>query len=335
MRVGGLLACKQFTWSEWLEPEPDTSAIPISDWLERFEQDYFNKRARTPKTETSFRDYLKAWELFSDRHQPLTKDSILAAVIKSDPDSRARKRACIALGALAKFASIEIDLKPYQGKYSPYSAIEEKELPSDELIVQWRDRNIPRTFPVRNVGTEPAPLMEMLEQSDYLLLATNGTERRTQFAKNYFDGLGKPIWEVLIPDERTDEGEPADSPEPPNTEPPPQPDSDRRPNSVGNCRITNIRDTGDDGLSSTSWHNNDFTRVYIGRGGSQGIARSPLHNPYPISESTTREQSIHKFKRYSWPLIRDEISPFYPAIRNVASLLAQGHDRIGLSLRPP
>lgn len=140
MRVGGLLACKQFTWSEWLEPEPDTSAIPISDWLERFEQDYFNKRARTPKTETSFRDYLKAWELFSDRHQPLTKDSILAAVIKSDPDSRARKRACIALGALAKFASIEIDLKPYQGKYSPYSAIEEKELPSDELIVQWRDR---------------------------------------------------------------------------------------------------------------------------------------------------------------------------------------------------
>ncbi len=139
MRVGGLLACKQFTWSEWLEPEPQSDSIPISDWLDRFEQDYFNKRARTPKTETSFQDYLKTWELFSDRHQPLTKDSILAAVIKSDPDSRARKRACIALGALAKFAEIEIDLKPYQGKYSPYTAINSKNLPNDELIVEWRN----------------------------------------------------------------------------------------------------------------------------------------------------------------------------------------------------
>ncbi|MCT7977730.1 hypothetical protein [Laspinema olomoucense] len=133
LRISGLIACKQFNWDEWLEPEPAADSIPISDWLERFEQDYFNKRARTPKTITSFKDYGKTWELFSDRHQPLTKDSILAAILKSEPDSRHRKRACIALGALAKFAGIDIDLKPYQGKYSPYTAINSKDLPNRHL----------------------------------------------------------------------------------------------------------------------------------------------------------------------------------------------------------
>ncbi len=138
LRVGGLLACKQFNWDEWLEPKPTADSIPIKDWLDRFEQDYFQKRARTPKTQTSFRDYLKAWELFCDKRSPLTKDSILAAVYSSEPDSRSRKRACIAIGALAKFAGMEIDLKPYQGKYSPYTALESKDLPSDELIIQWQ-----------------------------------------------------------------------------------------------------------------------------------------------------------------------------------------------------
>jgi len=133
LRIGGLLACQDFSWDEWSSDKPE-SDIPISEWLDRFEQDYFHKRARTPKTETSFRDYLKSWELFSDRHKPLTSQTILEAVKKSEPDSRQRKRACIALGALAKFAEIEIDLNRTRGKYSPYSAIQERDLPNDELI---------------------------------------------------------------------------------------------------------------------------------------------------------------------------------------------------------
>lgn len=244
---------------------------------------------------------------------PLRQEMDRAMTFRNTLNPRPNDPSEILLGSKPGFDRLSIDY------------LKAKRYPS-VFVYNMGDRDIPRTFPIRNAGTEPAPLMEMLEESDYLLLATNGTERRTQFAKNYFAGLGKEIWEVLIPDERTDEGEPADSPEPPDTEPPAQPDSDRRPNSVGNCRITNIRDTGTDGLSATSWHNDDLSRVYIGRGGSQGIARSPLHNPYPISENTTREQSIDKFKRYSWPLIRDEVTPFYPAIRNIASLLAQGRD---------
>ncbi|AFY82884.1 hypothetical protein [Oscillatoria acuminata] len=139
LRVGGLLACKEFTWSEWLEPEQKSDSIPICDWLDRFEQDYFNKRPRNPKTITSFKGYLKTWELFDNRHQPLTKDAILAALLKSEPDSHQRKHSCISFGALAKFAGIEVNLKPYQGKYSPYTAINSKNLPNDELIVECRN----------------------------------------------------------------------------------------------------------------------------------------------------------------------------------------------------
>ncbi|MBW4683480.1 MAG: site-specific integrase [Microcoleus vaginatus WJT46-NPBG5] len=135
LRVGGLLACKEFRWEDLGFGFKPTDSI--SDWLEKFERDYFNRRARTPKTETSFEDYLDTWKLFKDKGAPLTAETIKAALLKSPPDSRQRSRACIALGALAKFAGIEIDLKPYRGRYSPYAAIQERELPSDELIEEW------------------------------------------------------------------------------------------------------------------------------------------------------------------------------------------------------
>ncbi|MCT7992501.1 alpha-ketoglutarate-dependent dioxygenase AlkB [Laspinema olomoucense] len=192
------------------------------------------------------------------------------------------------------------------------------------FIYNMGNENVPQTYPVRNVGNEPAPLMEMLEEADYLLLATNGTEKRTQYAKNYFETLNKPIWEVLVEDERTDEGEPENIPDVPEEEPPSTLSPNRRANSIGHCRVTNIRDTGSFGFSSTNWHTPDYSRVYIGRGGSQGIARSPMNNPYPIGKEGTREDVLDKFRKYSWPLIRDELAPFYPAIYNVASLLAQG-----------
>lgn len=61
--------------------------------------------------------------------------SILNFVQNYQPDSRQRIRACMVAGALAKFAKIEIDLKPYRGKYN--SAILPKDIPSDRQISEW------------------------------------------------------------------------------------------------------------------------------------------------------------------------------------------------------
>ena len=182
IRIGGLLACKEFKWEDLGFGFKPTDSI--SDWLEKFERDYFNRRARTPKTETSFEDYLDTWKLFQDKAAPLTAETILVAALKSPPDSRQRNRACIALGALAKFAGIEIDLKPYRGRYSPYTAIQERDLPSDELIEEWYKRipnpawqwayGIMATYGIRNHELFYLDLREFHQSPGILIIQEGG-----------------------------------------------------------------------------------------------------------------------------------------------------------------
>lgn len=108
----------------------------IATWVSEFECDYFTRRARTPKSETTWLiDYL---QVFNKLHseQPLTADALMALAISTSPDTRTRKRYCIALGALARFAGLALDLKPYAGKYSPKAA-SPRELPDDTTIAHW------------------------------------------------------------------------------------------------------------------------------------------------------------------------------------------------------
>jgi hypothetical protein len=53
-KLGGELACKEFCWEGWLKPE-QTSAQLLGVLIEKFKQDYFSCRARTPKSETTWR----------------------------------------------------------------------------------------------------------------------------------------------------------------------------------------------------------------------------------------------------------------------------------------
>ena len=66
--------------------------------------------------------------------EPLSKENILEIIFNYDPISRSRKRAVMALNALAKFAQLDIDLKRYKGEYSPKKVLP-RDLPSDELII--------------------------------------------------------------------------------------------------------------------------------------------------------------------------------------------------------
>jgi integrase len=74
-----------------------------------------------------------------DLEQPLTSEAILAAIAATKENSKTRKRACMALGALAKFAGLEVDLKPLAGRYGPQS-VQPRDLPDDALIAEWFDR---------------------------------------------------------------------------------------------------------------------------------------------------------------------------------------------------
>ncbi|MEH2467494.1 site-specific integrase [Nostoc sp.] len=133
--LGGLLACKSFQWEPYLKL-PKTDAVEtIEDLIQRFEKYYFQTRARNHQSETTWKiDY---WQAFKKLPQAeiLNAENILKAVTATAPDTKTRKRTCMALGALARFAQIEINLKPYAGKYGP-RRVAPRDLPTDTAIAK-------------------------------------------------------------------------------------------------------------------------------------------------------------------------------------------------------
>jgi integrase len=138
LEVASALAMNNFGWGEWLKQ----SSAPLQtagEWVKAFEAQYFTERARTPKTETTWdKDYrLPFAKLPQD--ETLTAAMLLEAIALTKPDTRERLRRCTAYGALAKFAGIALDVSKLRGKYSP-KTVQPRDLPSDELIAEWRDR---------------------------------------------------------------------------------------------------------------------------------------------------------------------------------------------------
>jgi integrase len=113
-KIGGLLAQKQFSWGDYLE-DPLTPVADAQAWVKKFEIDYYTRKGHTPTTETTWKsDYLPAWQLLEGE---LTAAAIIAAAGKTKANTRKRKRVCEKLLALAKFAGLTVDLKPYIGTY--------------------------------------------------------------------------------------------------------------------------------------------------------------------------------------------------------------------------
>ncbi|MEO1133684.1 MAG: site-specific integrase, partial [Cyanobacteria bacterium J06639_1] len=105
-------------------------------WIEKFEEDYFTRRSRTPKTETTWKKHYRAIFRRLPQERELTPQILLDAVTATKADTASRKQACIVTGALGKFAQIEFDPKPYRGSYSPKRA-KPRDLPDDNTIAEW------------------------------------------------------------------------------------------------------------------------------------------------------------------------------------------------------
>ena len=124
----------QFTWSIWLNSGQKTKTVV--QWICEFEKDYFTRRERTPKTETTWdNDYRKPYRKLPQENA-LTAKLLLATAESYAPDTKSRMRACAAYTALAKFANIEVNLKPLRGNYRP-TAISRDRVPDDALILDW------------------------------------------------------------------------------------------------------------------------------------------------------------------------------------------------------
>lgn len=133
-KVGGLLVCKEFDWNLYLTF--DTMTQSVGYWVKRFEEDYFSKRQRTPKTETTWSvEYQRVFNRFSPE-EIMTPELLRNVILTTKPDTRTRRRFAITLGAIAKFAGLDCDFKDLKGNYSRKKA-SPRDLPNDETIARW------------------------------------------------------------------------------------------------------------------------------------------------------------------------------------------------------
>jgi integrase len=174
-KVGALLACKEFNWAEFLG-EAKPAQMSTAAVVEQFQQHYIKTHTLTERT------WQKHWASVFNRlpqDQSLSAGAVLAVVLRTEQDSRSRKQTCQKLQRLATFAGLNVDLRPYQGNYSP-AKVKPRELPGDDLIAEWRKR----------VGYKPW-------QWFYGMLATYGLRPHEAFFCEFIEGDADHALQVL------------------------------------------------------------------------------------------------------------------------------------------
>jgi integrase len=137
-KIGALIDCGEFKWEPYLRNKSEDAGT-VKELIARFEAEYFAKRARSPKTETTWNKEYKAVFSRLPLDQVLTAEILREVVLATEPDTRTRQRFCMVTAALAKFAGIEFDAQAYRGKYSP-KHVTPRDLPDDRLIAEWFHR---------------------------------------------------------------------------------------------------------------------------------------------------------------------------------------------------
>jgi integrase len=132
-KVGALVDCGEFDWLPYIK-EIEAPPLLVSDWVKKFEIDYFTRRERNPKSETTWvTNYQTVFRHIPD--QPLTPELIRAMILSTKPDTRNRQRYFLALSALAKLAQIQVDIGGLAGNYSP-KRVQARDLPTDQAIAE-------------------------------------------------------------------------------------------------------------------------------------------------------------------------------------------------------
>ena len=109
--IGAAIDAKTFTWESYQKTksvEP-VRVKTVADWIDEFGQDYFQKRATTPASQSTFQNYLTSFNKL-EKDKPLTVEGLIAAILTTEPDSSSRKKTVKDLSRLAKFAGLSVDL---------------------------------------------------------------------------------------------------------------------------------------------------------------------------------------------------------------------------------
>jgi hypothetical protein len=130
-KVSALLARKEFSWDSYLYEQ--VIKIPTSsECVENLRNYYLNKGG---SQETWDGDY---WKIFKKLplNDSLNVEILEKVIVSTQPNSKTRKRACMAIGALVKFMQLDCSFSHLSGNYSP-KRVSPRDLPSDSYILDW------------------------------------------------------------------------------------------------------------------------------------------------------------------------------------------------------
>ena len=125
-KLAVLIDSREFDWGLYDGAGKKTETI--ADWLQKFEEE---KRQIISVT-TWKTDYARPFGKLP-AGEPIAPEILLGAIASTKPNSRQRRRFCLAFRQLAQFAGIEIDVEDLIGDYSP-SKVQPRNLPTDDAI---------------------------------------------------------------------------------------------------------------------------------------------------------------------------------------------------------
>jgi integrase len=132
-KVGALLDQHRFDWQPYLKESIElVEQRSLSELIVQFKAD---KLSQGISDRTWKDDYAEVFDKLSPDAE-IDTNIILELVRSTEPNTRTRRRYCLALASLAKFAKLDIDLAQYIGNYSP-SKVQPRDIPPDESIQQW------------------------------------------------------------------------------------------------------------------------------------------------------------------------------------------------------
>lgn len=132
-KLGVLLASKEFLWSLYVSKK-ECELETIANWIQKFEE----SKRQTVSVTTWKTDYARPFGVLP-ADQPIALDTLLSAIAKTKPNTRQRRRFCLAFRQLAQFAGLEIDVDDLIGNYSPARVLP-RDLPTDDVIADCFDK---------------------------------------------------------------------------------------------------------------------------------------------------------------------------------------------------
>ena len=109
-KISADLDVGQFSWDDYLTPTNEGQEL--SKALERYHKHYLDqgKSEKTWKTDH--------WIILKHLTGKIDPQALKQLVLDTKPNTKTRKRACMAVTAFAKFLAIPLDVKDLQGNYS-------------------------------------------------------------------------------------------------------------------------------------------------------------------------------------------------------------------------